>query len=123
MLKICILLQIISTISGLYLLPKDDNFTSFETIYNPYDIKDRLLIKHLIVVDADTPEPYLFDGSIETIPLIIYTIIALIWIAAAAIGFFFYFRSLTCKLSTKPSQSNVEPSRDGYEANRKSIVG
>ena len=87
-LKIFILLQIISTISGLYLIPKDDNFTSFETISNPYDIKDRLLIKHLIVVDADTPEPYLFDESIETISLIIYTIIALIWISAMEIGFF-----------------------------------
>ena len=123
MLKFCIFLQIISTISGLYLLPKDDNFTSFETISNPLAIKDRLLFKHLIVVDADTPEPYLFDGSIETIPLIIYTIIALIWISAAAIGFFFYYRSLTCKLSTESNQSNVKPPKDGLEANRKSIVG
>ena len=123
MLKICILLQIISTISGLYLLPKDDNFTSFETISNPYDIKDRLLFKHLIVVDADTPEPYLFDGSIETIPLIIYTIIALIWISAMEIGFFFYCRSLCKKLSAKSNQLHIEPPKYGLEANRKSIMG
>ena len=122
MLKFCIFLQIIATISGLYLLPKDDNFTSSETISNPLDIKDRLLIKHLIVVDADTHEPYLFDGSIEKIPLIIYTIVVLIWIAAAAIGFF-YCRSLICKLFTKSNPSNFKPSKDGLEANRKSIVG
>ena len=123
MLKFFIFLQIILRISGLYLIPKDDNFTSFETISNPYDIKDRLLIKHLIVVDVDTPEPYLFDGSIETIPVIIYTIIALIWIAAVTIGFFFYCRSLCRKLSAKSNQSDVKPSKDGLEANRKTIMG
>ena len=125
MLKFCIFLQIISTISGLYLLPKDDNFTSFETISNPLNIKDRLLVKHLIVVDADNPDPTFFENieSIGSVAIIIYTIIALIWIAAAAIGFFFYWRSLTCKLSTKSNPSNVKPSKDGLEANRKSIVG
>ena len=123
MLKFNIFLQLISTISGLYLLPKDDNFTSFETISNPLDNKNRLLIKHLIVVDADTPEPYLFDGSIETIPVIIYTIVTLIWISAAAIGFFFYFRSLTCKLLFKSNQLHEETSKDGHKANRKSVMG
>ena len=121
MIKLCLFAQIILTINGLYLLPKDDNFTSFETISPDVAIKNRLLFKHLIIVDADTPEPYLFDGRIDIVPLIIYGIIALIWISSAAIGFFFYFRTSSCKLSTK--RPGIETSKDGLEANRKTIVG
>ena len=107
-----ILLFISALDTALYLIPKDSNFSTFETIQGEdFDIKKHQYVKKLIVVDTDTPEPALFEGTIKDVGLpgiIIYGIIGLIWLTSLIIALFLYIRSLFRKYSRKSKRFNLE---------------
>ena len=125
-----ILLFISALDTALYLIPKDSNFSTFETIQGEdFDIKKHQYVKTLIVVDTDTPEPTLFERVKNDVGLpgiIIYGIIALIWITSFVIALLFYIRSIFQKYSRKSKGFDIELKpiiKDGLETNRKNIMG
>ena len=119
-----ILLFISAVDTTIYLIPKDSNFSTFEIVQGEdFNIKKHLYVKTLIVVDTDTPEPTLFERTKTDVGLpgiIIYGIIALIWITSFIIALIFYIRSIFQKHSRKSKGFNIELKpviKDGLEAN------